>query len=83
MQLSLKLDLCSFLWKSQNLLYDSGVLYALILFYIILRILKTNLSWTRKKVELEWRKKVLSVFVSFFFYYTSRTSGIQVWVLSD
>jgi len=28
---------------------------------------KANLSWTRKEVQLEWHKKLVSVFVSIFF----------------
>jgi len=45
------------------------------------RILKANLSWTRKKSNSSDAKLVLSVFVSFFFWIKSRTSDTQVWVL--
>jgi len=46
------------------------------------RILKANLSWTRKKSNSSDAKMFLSVLVSFFCWTKSWTWGIQVWVLS-
>jgi len=42
------------------------------------RILKANLSWTQKKVELEWCKNIFICLI----WTKSRTSVTQVWVLS-
>jgi len=46
------------------------------------RILKANLSWTRKNVELEWCKNIFVCLYIFLFWTKSRTSRTQVWVLS-
>jgi len=44
------------------------------------RILKANLSWIRKKVELEWCKNNFVCVCIFFFWTKSQTSGTRVWV---
>jgi len=46
------------------------------------RILKPNLSWIWKIVELEWQPNVFICVCTFLYCTKSRTSGTQVWVLS-
>jgi len=41
------------------------------------RIPKVNLSWTRKKVRLEWCKRIASVFISLFFALKARLPAFK------